>query len=80
MLRGVRAEPPGGLLELARGRDRPPAPGLVPGDGDVDEPLVEVALLGRGRPPDELELLVRLEEPARPDELETPLVRVSDRL
>ena len=35
------------LLELARRRDRPPAPRLVPGDGDVHEPLVEVALLRR---------------------------------
>src|SRR5205085_1912333 len=40
-----RGQPPRGLFELAPGRHRPAAPGLVPGDRDVDEPLEEVALL-----------------------------------
>ena len=46
---------------------------LVPGDRDVDEPLVEVALLGRRRAPRELELLVRGEELSAPDQLEAAL-------
>jgi hypothetical protein len=42
--RRVRAEPAGRLLELALAADAVSAPGLVPGDGDVDESLEEVAL------------------------------------
>ena len=42
--RRERGEPAPRLLELARAADRSAAAGLVPGDGDVDEPLVEVAL------------------------------------
>jgi hypothetical protein len=38
------------------------APGLVPGDREVDEPLEEVALLGRRGAPRVLELLVGREE------------------
>ena len=41
-----RREPARGLLQLPRRCDRPSASGLVPRDGDVDEPLEEVALLG----------------------------------
>ena len=51
VLRRVRREPPLRLLELARRRDRLAATRLVPRDGDVDEPLEEVPLLGgRGAP------------------------------
>ena len=75
--RRERPEPPRRLLELPRRRDGPPAPGLVPRDRDVDEPLVEVALLGGSRAPRRLELLVRLEEPAGADVLEPRLVRVT---
>ena len=71
--RRVRAEPPRRLLELALAADPVPAPGLVPRDGDVDEPLVEVAFLRRRRAPRQLELLVRGEELAAPDQLETVL-------
>jgi hypothetical protein len=67
--RGVRAEPSLRLLELALAADPVPAPGLVPRDGDVDEALEEVPLLGRCRAPRQLELLVRGEELAAPDEL-----------
>jgi hypothetical protein len=67
--RGVRAESPRRLLELALAADPVPAPDLVPRDRDVDEPLVEVALLRRRRPPCELELLVRGEELAAPNQL-----------
>ena len=56
-----RSEPPGGLLELALAADRVPAAGLVPGDGDVDEPLEEVLFGGVGCAPRVLERLVRLE-------------------
>ena len=46
---------------------------MEPGDGDVHEPLEEVAL-GRGRvTPLVLELLVGLEVLARPDQLEPTL-------
>ena len=69
MPRGVRAEPSLRLLELALAADPVPAAGLVPRDGDVDEALVEVPLLWRRRAPRQLELLVRGEELAAPDEL-----------
>jgi len=46
----------------------------------VDEPLVEVPLLGSGGAPGELELLVRLEEPLGADVLESRLVRVRDEI
>jgi hypothetical protein len=62
VLRCVRAEAPRRLLELALAADPVPAAGLVPRDRDVDEPLVEVALLRRRRAPRQLELLVRGEE------------------
>jgi len=55
----VRREPADRLLELALGADAPPAARLVPGDGDVDQALEEVALGLRRRAPGELELLVR---------------------
>ncbi len=55
----VGRQPADRLLELALGSDLPAAAGLVPGDGDVDEALEEVAFgLGR-RAPGEFELLVR---------------------
>src|SRR5207253_4735224 len=75
--RRERLQAPRGLCELAPGRHRPPPPGLVPGNGDMDEALVEVALLGGCGPPGELQLLVRLEEAPDADELETVLVRVT---
>jgi hypothetical protein len=62
VLRCVRAEAPRRLLELALAADPVPTAGLVPRDRDMDEPLVEVALLRRRRAPRQLELLVRSEE------------------
>ena len=79
MRRRERREPARRLLELARSRDRPAPPGLVPRDRDVDEPLVEVALRGGRGPPDELQLLVRLEVAARPGSARGPR-RVRPRL
>jgi hypothetical protein len=65
------------LLELALAPDAVPAPGLVPGDGDVHEPLEEILLAGRALPPRVLELLVRGEELAASDQLEAALKRRS---
>ena len=71
-----RTEAPGGLLKLALVADPVPAPCLVPGDGDVDEALEEVAL-GRGsRPPGLLESLVRGEVLALGEQHEPTLVRL----
>ena len=56
-----RAEPSGCLLELALAAGTVVAPGLIPGDDDVDEPLEEVLLGGVGCAPRVLERLVRLE-------------------
>jgi hypothetical protein len=53
------AEPPGCLLELALAAGAVVAPGLVPGDDHVDEPLEEVLLGGVGGAPRVLERLVR---------------------
>jgi len=56
-----------------------PALRLVPGDGDVDETLEEVSLLGRRRAPRVLERLVRGEELAAPNQLEPARELVRDR-
>ena len=71
MRRGVGSEAADRLGELSLGPDPPSAPGLVPGDGDVDEPLKEVAFVGRRRAPGELELLVRREVLACANELQS---------
>ena len=55
----VGGEPPPRLRELALAAAAVPTPGLVPGDGDVDEPLEEVALLLCSLTPDVLDDLVR---------------------
>ena len=68
-----RAESPGCLLELALTTGPVVAPGLVPGDDDVDEALEEI-LLGRVRcAPRVLEGLVRLEVLAGTGEVEPSL-------
>ena len=59
MLRSVGPEAAGGLLQLPLTADTVAAPGLVPRDGDVDEPLEEVALLGLRRAPHVFEHLMR---------------------
>jgi hypothetical protein len=66
----VGREATGSLLELPLAADPVAASRLVPGDGDVDEPLEEVALGRLGPPPFVLEDLVRVVVPAAPDELE----------
>jgi hypothetical protein len=70
---GVGRESAGRLRELSLAADAVPAPGLVPGDGDVDEALEEVALCGLSGAPNVLELLVRREELAAADQLEPML-------
>ena len=74
MTRHVGSQPAGRLVELPLAADPPSAAGLVPGDGDVHEPLEEVALCALGDPPGVLELLVCLEVPSGTDQLEPPFV------
>ena len=76
--RGERREPPRRLLELAPRGDRPPAAGLVPGDGDVDEPLEEVTLRCVRRPPRVLERLVGGEVVPPADQVEPELEALGD--
>jgi hypothetical protein len=66
----VRPEPSRSLLQLALAANAVAAPGLVPRDRDVDEPLEEVALFGCRRAPGVLELLVGGEELACADQVE----------
>ena len=65
--RRVRGQPTGAPSPAASAAVLLAATRLVPGDGDMDEPLAEVALACLGRPPGGLELLVCLEvlTPAR---------------
>ncbi|HXY85327.1 MAG TPA: hypothetical protein VEH52_07565 [Gaiellaceae bacterium] len=68
--RRVGTEATNRLLELSLRPDPASPRCLVPRDRDVDEPLQEVALLGRRSTPRVLELLVRREVLARADQLE----------
>ncbi len=77
-LEGLQAPHP--LLELPRGGHWAPPACLVPGDRDMNEPLVEVALCRRGPAPHELELLVGLEVAAGANVIKSCLVRVSHAL
>src|SRR2546429_1612611 len=65
-----RLQAPHRFRELSLGADAPAAPGLVPGDRDVHEPLEEVTFLCWRGAPRELELLVRGEVLAATDELD----------
>jgi len=60
---------------LAAAPDPVSPAGLIPGDRDVDEALVEVALGGLRRAPRRLQLLVGLEELAATDQPEPALER-----
>ena len=71
----VRLEPAQCLCELSLGADLASAPGLVPRNRDVHETLEEVALLDGRRAPRVLELLVRGEVLAGPDELDAGPIR-----
>ena len=62
-------QPADRLCELPLGADLASAAGLVPRNRDVHETLEEVALLGGCRAPRVLELLVRGEVLAGPNEL-----------
>ena len=77
MLRRERLETTNRLRELPLAPGAVPPASVVPGDRDVDETLVEVLLRRLCGPPGLLELLVRLEVLAAPDQLDTvsqPLV------
>jgi hypothetical protein len=65
--RAVGREAPARLLELAFAADLVTAPGLVPGDRHVNEPLEEVALGRLGGTPRVFQLLVSGEELAGPN-------------
>ncbi len=71
VLGGVGREPPRRLGELALAARPVAALRLVPGDGDVDEPLEEVALLAWRVTPLVLQLLVRVEVRAGADSFES---------
>jgi hypothetical protein len=67
----VGTEPPRRLLELPLAADAVFASGLVPGHGDVNEPLKEIALLGLRGAPRLFEDLVRRKVLAAADQVET---------
>ena len=67
MHRAVGRQPSARLLELAFAADPVTAPGLVPGDSHVNEPLEEVALGRLGGTPRVFQLLVSGEELAGPN-------------
>jgi hypothetical protein len=79
MHRRIRRESATCLLELALAPDLVPPGRLVPGHGDVHQPLEEVALFRLGGTPRVLELFVRGEELATADQLEAVLERLSGR-
>ena len=70
---GVGTEPPRGLLQLARRTGLVAVRGVVPGDGDVHEPLQEVALRSRRLTPFLFERLVRVEPALGAHQLDSPL-------
>jgi hypothetical protein len=70
-------EAPHRLLQLTFTPDAVAASGLVPRDCHVHEPLEKVPLGELRGAPRDLELLVRLEVPTLPDQLEATLERVS---
>ena len=74
MRRRKRFEPAHCLRELTLGADLASAPGLVPGNRDVHETLEEVALFRGRRAPCVLELLVRGEVFAGPNQLDARLI------
>jgi hypothetical protein len=71
VLRRERLEATSRLRELPLAPGAVPPARVVPGDRDVDETLEEVLLRRLCRPPGLLELLVRLEVLAAPDQLDT---------
>jgi hypothetical protein len=76
--RRVRRKPTPRLVQLALAPDSVSASGLIPGNGDVDEPLEEVSLVGLRCPPGLLEELVGGEVLAVRDLVEAELVRAFD--
>jgi hypothetical protein len=81
MQRGEGCQPASCLLELPLAPWGVSAARVVPGDCDMDETLEEVLLFRLGRAPGLLELLVRLEVLAAPNQIETvsqPLVHKAE--
>jgi len=74
MRRRIRAQPPFRLLELPVAARRVSSLRLVPRNGDVNEPLEEVALVVGRRAPCELELFMRFKVRAAQHQGESPLV------
>ena len=72
----VGREAPARLLELTFAADSVAAPGLVPGDRDVNEALEEVALGRLGGTPRVFQLLVSGEELAGPNQFQAALERI----
>src|SRR6266508_5473801 len=75
MPRRERLESTDRLLELSLRAYPSSSPGLVPGDGDVNESLEEVTLVRRRSTPGVLELFVRGEILAGADELDSRPIR-----
>ncbi len=73
MGRSVSIEAPQRLLELSLGAGPVAAPGVEPGDGDMNEALQEISLAVRGVAPLVLELLVGLEVLACTDQFKSAL-------
>jgi hypothetical protein len=73
---GVGREAPARFLELAFAADPVAAPGLIPGDRDVNEPLEEVALGRLGGTPRVFQLLVSGEELACPNQSQAAVERI----
>ncbi len=73
---GVGREASARLLELTFAADSVAAPGLVPGDRDVNEALEEVALGRLGGTPRVFQLLVSGEELAGPNQFQAALERI----
>ena len=73
--RGEGLEPAQRFCELPLGADLASAPRLVPRDRHVNETLEEVALVAGRRAPRVLELLVRGEVLAGPNQLDSSPIR-----
>ena len=79
--RPVRRQAPHRFRELALARDGAAGHAcVIPGDGEVDEALKEISLLGGSRPPGVFEGFVRGEVLPSLDQVETSLVACVDAL
>jgi hypothetical protein len=79
MRRRIGPEPPARFLELAFAADSVPTPGLVPGHGNVHQPLEEVPLGLLSGAPGVFQLLMSGEELASSNKFQAALERISQR-